>query len=163
MEIRKATTKDAAILSALNVVVQKIHADAQPHIFKQPADDTFAVEFMLEQLADPASHLFIAALNGEGIGYILARIVVRPENQFMVGWQHLYIDQIAVKPAYQRTGCGQRLLAEVLALAAENEIDTIALDVWSFNQQAQSFFKKQGFTPFNERLWLTNMWPTNKA
>jgi ribosomal protein S18 acetylase RimI-like enzyme len=157
MEIRKATTADAATLSALNVVVQKIHADAQPHIFKQPADDTFAVAYMLEQLADPASHFFMATLNGEDIGYILARIVKRPENPFMVARQYLYIDQIAVKPAHQRTGCGQRLLAEVLALAAENEIDTIALDVWSFNQQAQSFFKKQGFTLFNERMWLTQM------
>jgi ribosomal protein S18 acetylase RimI-like enzyme len=154
MEIRKATSKDAASLSALSVDVQKIHADAQPHIFKQPADDTFAVAYMLEQLADPASHFFIATLNGEDIGYILARIVTRPENPFVYGWQYLYIDQISVKPAYQRTGCGRRLLAEVLVLAAENDIDTIALDVWSFNQQAQSFFKKQGFTPFNERLWL---------
>jgi ribosomal protein S18 acetylase RimI-like enzyme len=83
----------------------------------------------------------IHAIFGEGIVY---------------EWQYLYIDQIAVKKEYQRRGCGTRLLAEVFALARDKGIKTIALDTWSFNQQARSFLRKQGFSPFNERMWITD-------
>jgi hypothetical protein len=89
-KLRKATTKDAVTLSALNVDVQKIHADAFPHIFKYPTEDTFAVQFVLEQLADPSNYFFIANVNGEDIGYIYAKIVKRPENPFM----YQYLRQI---------------------------------------------------------------------
>jgi hypothetical protein len=32
--------------------------------------------------------------------------------------------------------------------------DWIALDTWAFNEGAISFFKKQGFVTFNQRMWL---------
>ncbi len=155
MEIRVATKKDAVTLSALNVEVQKIHADALPKIFKQPETDRFAVQFMLERLDDPLNHFFIANLNGVDIGYIYARIIDRPGNPFMHPWKYIYIDQISVKNEYRRMGCGGRLLDEVIKLAKDNEIDTIMLDTWLFNEQAQSFFRKQGFVSFNERMWIT--------
>ena len=66
MEIRRAGSDDAATLSALNVDVQRIHADAWPHIFKQPASDDFALEFMRQQLADlEHNRFFIAEQDGE--------------------------------------------------------------------------------------------------
>ena len=30
----------------------------------------------------------------------------------------------------------------------------VQLDVWSFNEQAKGFFRRQGFTVFNERMWI---------
>lgn len=155
MQIRKATTADAATLSALNADVQRVHAQALPHLFKQPEDSTFALPFMQEALSDPLNHFFIANHQGEDTGYVYARIVTRPENPFMYAWQYIYIEQISVKPAYQKLGGGRRLIAAVSALAREQGIATIALDTWAFNAQAISFFKKQGFVTFNQRMWLT--------
>lgn len=154
-KIRKATIEDAAILSALNVDVQRIHADALPHIFKQPTSDDFAQDFMREQLADREhNYFFIAEQNGEAVGYICARIIERPDNPFMFAWKRLLIDQISVKPAYQGRGTGNLLIQAVRNLAKDRGIGTIALECWEFNQAAQRFFHSQGFHTVNQRMWL---------
>ena len=156
MEIRKASRSDAHILSALNVDVQKIHADALPQIFKQPNSDSFAVQFMLDRLSDPLNVFFIANLQDEDIGYLYARIVDRPENPFMYAWKYLYIDQVSIKPTQQGKGYGQLLLEAVRHLAKDHGIDTIVIDTWSFNTGAHSFFQKNGYSTFNFRMWQMN-------
>ena len=153
IEIRRATNKDAQILSALNVPVQKIHAEAYPQIFKQPPSPSFAVPFMQRQLIDLYNVFFIADLEEVAIGYIFARIVERSENLLMYAWKYIYIEHISIDPQYQRRGYGQRLLEEIARFAKEKGIDTIALDVWAFNQQSLSFFEKNGFEPYNHKLW----------
>lgn len=154
MEIRLATVKDAEAISALNVDVQKIHADALPHIFKYPSSASFSASFIAERLADPDNYFFIGHLNNENIGYVYAQIVRRPENAFRYPMKYILIDQISIKPVYQGKGYGERLIQEVRTLAKDNGIDTIALNVWSFNEKARAFFARQGFATFNERMWL---------
>jgi ribosomal protein S18 acetylase RimI-like enzyme len=153
MQIRRATKNDALTLSTLNVDVQVIHAKALPHIFKQPASASFALQFMLDRIDDPLNYFLIGNVGGEDIGYIFARIIDRPENPFMHAWKYIYIDQISIKPTYQRLGYGEQLMEAIQKVASEAGIDTIALDTWSFNHQAQSFFKKHDFSTFNIRMW----------
>ena len=154
MEIRKATLEDALILSTLNVDVQRLHAEAMPQLFKQPGDATFAVQFMREQLLDPLNHLYIGFVKDEATGYILARLIERPENLIMYAWTYLSIEQISVKPSYRHMGCGTKLVDAVKDLASEMRIATITLTTWAFNEGGLSFFRKQGFETYNERLWL---------
>jgi ribosomal protein S18 acetylase RimI-like enzyme len=111
---------------------------------------------MREQLSDSCNYFFIVNLDGEDIGYIFARVEDRPENPYTHAWHYVYIDQISVKPAYQKMGCGKRLIEEVVRLAKEVGADWIALDTWAFNEGAISFFKKQGFVTFNQRMWLVD-------
>ena len=66
----------------------------------------------------------------------------------------VYIHQMSLKPEYQSQGYGKKLMEAVKDLAKEKGISTIALDVWSFNSQARSFYQKQGFVNYNERMWL---------
>lgn len=154
-KIRKATLEDAALLSALNVDVQRLHADALPHIFKQPGSDDFALQFMRQLLADESNNIFfIAEQDGEAVGYVFVRLIEKPDNPFMFAWKRLLIDQISVRPAYQGHGIGKLLIHAVRTLAQEQGIDVIALESWQFNQAAQAFFHSQGFVNFNVRMWL---------
>jgi ribosomal protein S18 acetylase RimI-like enzyme len=41
----------------------------------------------------------------------------------------------------------------VRSAASERGIALVALDVWAFNEEARAFFRRHGFTPYNERLW----------
>jgi len=157
MKIRKATKKDVKTLSALNAEAQKLHADAFPKIFKQPQNDNFAVQLVLEKLDEPGNYFYIANLNGEDIGYVYAKIIEIPENPFMFQWKFIHIDQISVKTKNQRMGCGERLLDEINKLAKDKGIKKITLDTWLFNEQAQAFFIKQGFVSFTNRMWKTKI------
>jgi hypothetical protein len=41
----------------------------------------------------------------------------------------------------------------VRAVADEIGIGLVTLQVWTFNEDAQAFFRRQGFTPYMARLW----------
>ena len=41
----------------------------------------------------------------------------------------------------------------IFQLAKQEGIMTIALETWSFNQDAQAFFNKLGFEAINFRMW----------
>ena len=157
MNIRRATLKDAEILSALNYEVQKLHADAHPQTFKQPDGPNFTLEYMRAQLDDPHKYFFILSTGGDDIGYIFAMIWERPGNALLHPSKQLYIDQITIKKKYHRMGYGKRLLEEIFAVARSEKIESIILDVWAFNQQSLSFFKKNGFSELTYRMGLDDI------
>ncbi|MBN2004393.1 MAG: GNAT family N-acetyltransferase [Anaerolineae bacterium] len=153
MEIRVAKIADVQTIADLNVEVQNLHAAALPHMFKAVSDGAFAVAFITEQIKTPANYFLIANVDGEDVGYVFARLVRRTGNEYMRPWSLVYIDQIAVKASHQRRGCGSALIQAVRDLADEFAIETIALDTWAFNEAAQAFFAKQGFTTYKMQMW----------
>ncbi len=154
MQIRLANLDDADIISALNADVQRIHAEALPHLFKLPSKDTFPSSMIRDWLADASHYIYVGYLAGQAIGYIYAEVRYQPETSSRYAMESIYIHHISLKPEYQAKGYGEKLMDAVKALAQEKGISKIALDVWSFNAKAKAFFKKQGFENYNERMWL---------
>jgi ribosomal protein S18 acetylase RimI-like enzyme len=160
MQIRRATKTDLKAITGLNAHVQMLHAEALPDMFRVPVTPDFSAGFIAERLADPDSYFFIGSLDGADIGYIYARLVNQPENEYRHAMRYLYIDQISVLPDYQRQGFGEQLIQRVKELAGEKGIEVIALDVWAFNTKARDFFAKQGFVTSITRMWLRPTPPT---
>lgn len=152
--VRSATAEDATTLSLLNADVQKLHADALPHIFKQPSATTFPPTTVTKLLSDPNNRFFLAEENGVGVGYAWAEICRRPENAAQFARNTLLVHHISVQPDHQQSGHGERLVAAVKALAKAERINTVTLDTWSFNISAHTFFERQGFSAYNHRLWM---------
>jgi hypothetical protein len=68
--------------------------------------------------------------------------VVSLLNADVLGRVHLH--HISVRPAYRRKGVASVLLDSVRAAADEIDISLVTLQVWSFNEAAQAFFRRQG-------------------
>jgi ribosomal protein S18 acetylase RimI-like enzyme len=154
MEIRRATASDAGIVSQLNQEVQRLHADALPHLFKPPSDDAFPPATFAELVADENNHILLGSVDGTPVGYIYAQFVWRPENTFRYALGIAHVDQISVDRAYQKRGYGEQLLQAVIDLARAQGIDRITLDVWTFNTNARGFYGRQGFAVYTERMFL---------
>ena len=154
MDVRLATPNDAELISTLNAEVQKVYAEALPHLFKPASSETFPTSFVRQLLADPDTCIFIGSLHGAPVGYIYAQIIRRTETALRRAGEHLHIHHISVNRTHQRRGCGHALIQAVVQFAKEHGLATITLDVWSFNTQARGFFATQGFTVYNENMWL---------
>ena len=154
MDVRLATLNDAEIISALNAEVQTVHAEALPHLFKPASPETFPASFVRQLLADPDTRIFLGSLDDEPVGYLYAQIIKRPETALRYAWEHLHIHHLSVHRTQHRRGCGRALIQAVIQFAKEHGITAITLDVWSFNTPARSFFTTQGFTVYNENMWL---------
>ena len=153
MKIRRAILQDSLLLSSLCADVQRLHAEHYPHIFKTPKAEDFAISFFDELLADPAASIFIAEEDGQAIGYVVCKLVERPENPFTFASRHLLVDQISVRPSARRQGTGAALMKQAEALAQELGAARIQLDSWDFNLEAHAFFERLGFRKFNYRFW----------
>ena len=153
MKIRQAVSADSLLLSSLCLGVQSLHAKHHPDLFKMPKSNDFAVSFFDEKLADPATGIFIAEENGQALGYVLCKLIERPENLFKFAMRYLDVDQISVRPTAQGQGIGVALIKQAEALARKSNVQRIHLDSWGFNTGAHAFFEKMGFEKFNHRFW----------
>jgi GNAT superfamily N-acetyltransferase len=151
--VRQADAADAAIISLLNADVQAVHAAALPWRFKPPSADTFPPAAAAALLAEPANLIFIAELDSVAGGYAYAEHIRRPESSAQYAYEMIYLHHISVRPAHRRNGLGRALIEALRAAAEERGVSLLALDVWSFNEEARAFFARRGFTPYNERLW----------
>ena len=151
--VRKATTADAGALSSLNADVQTIHWSALPTRFKLPGPDTFPPAAAAALLAQPDNLVFIAEVDSLPVGYAYAEVIHRPETAFNYADDLVYLHHISVRPAYRKRGLGGALMDAVRSAASDRGITVLALDVWTFNEEARSFFRRHGFTSYNERLW----------
>jgi GNAT superfamily N-acetyltransferase len=147
--VRSATSADAELLSALNAEVQAIHAAALPSWFKQPGAQAFSFP-----VADNSNNLVLVAEVGPTpAGYVYASVSRHAETPWRFAYEMIYLNQIGVRAAHRRRGVGAALIAAVRAEAASRNVALLGLDVWSFNADAKAFFQRQGFAPYNERLW----------
>src|SRR4029079_14883811 len=137
--VRRAVALDAETLSSLNADVQAVHAAALPWRFKPPGPDTFPPQAAAAVLALPDNLIFIAEADGQPVGYAWAEIMRRPETSFHYAYEMIYLHHIRVRPTHRRLGVGAKLIESVRAAAREINISQIALDVWTFNEDARAF------------------------
>lgn len=152
VNIRRATALDARLLAALNETIHMMHVEARPDFFKPYDRSDALVNWYLERLAQPESHLYIAFADGEAVGCMVTKVVERPENVFANALRTLHIDQITINPEHQGKGYGKALLQQAHELARELHIRRVVLEVWAFNNHAIEFYERQGFQPYIYRM-----------
>jgi ribosomal protein S18 acetylase RimI-like enzyme len=151
--IRRAVEQDAATLAALNADVQALHAAALPGVFKPHGpDSTWEVKPLLVQ---PENLLFIAEVDGSAAGYAYAQFREWPETALTHGRDVIYLHHLSVRPEHRRHGVGSALIAAVREAAADAGITLMTLGVWTFNEAARGFFRRNGFAAYTEQMWST--------
>jgi len=156
MNIRLATLDDLDLLARLNTDVQRLHANALPHLFKQPDNPAAIIADFRERIfANVEGRVFFAELDDEAAGYVYAHMTHRPDNAYTYALDAIHIDQISVRPVYQGMGVGYGLVQEVFDWARTEKIKRVTLDTGAFNVEAQAFFKKQGFEVSTYRMGVT--------
>ena len=151
--VRPATTADAAALSRLMAIVQRLHAETEPEWFLLPEGDLFAPEFVREKLADPTHQFFVAEVDGQVAGYVMTVEQRRPTTPFSPALFHLSIDQICVHPDFRRRGLARALLGRSRQQARELGVTGIQLGIWQFNEASRAFFMGEGFLPKHTRYF----------
>jgi ribosomal protein S18 acetylase RimI-like enzyme len=153
MGIRRAVAGDSLLLSRLSVDVQRLHAENHPHVFKMPVEEGYAISFFADMLADPTVSILIAEEAGNAMGYLLCKLVERPDTPFTFAARILLVDQISVRPEAQGKGIGESLIKQAEHVARELKAERMVLDSWDFNLSAHAFFERRGFRKFMFRFW----------
>ena len=110
-------------------------------------------EYQARIEGDTNQHVLVAELDGVAVGYLCATIEREPAHTFKRDTTRLYVHQISVAADRRRRGVGRALFAAVEQIAQDRSINDIALDTWSFNEEAQDFFASLGFSVYKIKLW----------
>lgn len=84
---------------------------------------------------------WVMELDGEIIGYGVMSIAA--------GEAHVL--NICIDPDYQGRGLGRKILARLLSLAKDHNVDTVFLEVRISNQVAQMLYESEGFNEIGQR------------
>jgi ribosomal protein S18 acetylase RimI-like enzyme len=148
-----------------NFFVQNIHHEAHPNIFKPYNEDEEINSFFEQQLSDQNNYIFLAFLSDIPVGYLWAQIQQIPETPFTFSQSRIFIHHVSVDEKFRWKGVGACLMDEVTKVSKNLDIPDIAVDTWAFNNEANHFFRSQGFDSYNFRMWniKRNAEPTSGA
>lgn len=150
---RDATIEDAATINRLVDVVQALHAEALPKVFKPAEGAGFPPKAIARYLKNPGAFVALCLVDGEAAGYIGVTVKNRRQSGLHFAQKVFMLDQIAVDPAFRRKGIGRALIEHFRVRAKAAKADKIALEVWDFNAEAQAFFAACGFQAYKHALW----------
>ena len=152
ISIRIASDADVDAIVSLNRDVQQLHAELEPSFFKSNTDNEEVAAFFAAKLALPENHIRLADSGDGPNGYVWFEVQERPETPLTLERKRIYIHHLSVQTSARRRGIASTLLRQIEAEALAGGITSIALDTWTANGSARSFFEACGFAPFNLTL-----------
>ena len=132
MDLRKATDRD---VDALFEIYKEVFRWRIETLFVWA--DHWQKEHFLQDW--PRCHTEVVELDGKVSGFI----------QTQVGEGEIYLVNIALTKSVQNKGIGNKLI-DLLKKRCSSSSKRLHLSVYKINEKAQSFYRKNGFTVFNE-------------
>lgn len=154
MNLKILQTEDPELVARLNQDVQNLHYEIEPELFKPFSQEGMSSMFA-KMLEDPAMSAYVAYVDEIPAAYIVIGQRVFEENPFRYGYSVMHIDQICVDSGFKGLGIGKALVDFAKQVAKEQHINRIEMNYWTKNNNSGEFFRSQGFTSFNERLFYT--------
>lgn len=145
-------TRDHELLAVLNEEMQTWHHLNYPAIFR-PYDREAMARTFQSFFNRPQSHAYLAVEDGKCLGYLFLFVHLMPETAFMYAYQAMHIDQVLVLEHARSRGIGKLLLDEAELMARNLGINRIDMNHWAQNELAHSFFSRNGFISYNERMY----------
>lgn len=148
--IRRAGLSDARALAAL---AAETFAETFGHLYP-PADlaaflrETYDVDRMAADLADPAQAIWLLELDGAPAGFAQAGPCGLPHPQATPACGEL--KRLYLRGPAQRAGWGGRLFDAALAWLQSAGPRSVWIGVWSENFGAQRFYARRGYRKVGE-------------
>lgn len=150
--IREATTQDYEPLLKLFDLVDTLHRHNLPNIFQKPPGPARDQDYFKSLLVDQETVLFIASIENDIAGFILAIIRETPPIPVFIPARLALVTDIAVKKEFRRRGIGQLLVNKVHKWAEIRGTSAVELNVFAFNQESLDFYKTIGYETISLRM-----------
>lgn len=139
-------------IAALSKELQEERHSRYPEHFAS-YDKHVIAKAISELMQSKKMHAYVAYDNNDPLGFIMFYIERKPGSAFTRARSILYIDQITVLSAHQRKGIGMRLMKFAEDYARQEGVDQVELNNWAKNDVGRSFFAKNDFEYYNERMF----------
>jgi len=145
LTLRAARPDDRLACFELFAEVQALHVAARPDLFRPPADDEAFGHHFEDALGRDDKQIVLAWLGDAAVGAIHWEITrLDASGLYLIDRPILWIESLCVREGLRGRGIARALVGLARAWAAERAIVDLALEVWSFNEDARRCFEALG-------------------
>ncbi len=141
---RRAERSDRVSLLRLNHQLGLTHFNNAPEAFVQSSDAE--KDFLLTALDETDRVFLVAEVAGDIVGFVTAKITRNESIPFLISSPICRVGSIVVDEASKGSGIGRMLMSHCDDWAKAQGAEKIRLDVMSFNEDAERFYKDQSKT-----------------
>lgn len=142
--VRIAQPQDLPEVCRIRRQVHKVHTDGRPDIFREPEHPTEFDQLLLENISKDNYQLLVCETTAGIAGYALIRLVTIKDNCMIQDLFSYFIEEFGVDERLRRQGIGTALMNALIEQAKKDHAVSVDLDVWAFNENAESFYRSLG-------------------
>ncbi len=148
--IREMNLNDYEDVRILVKQIHELHLSNRPDIYND--GESFPKEYFEKVLSDANNLNYVYVENKKIVGVLNATLqhtnplpIIKPRTYY-------FIENLVVDKNHRRKGIAKKLFSYLTLKAKENNIDSIELNVWSFNTEAIKFYESMGMNIKNIRM-----------
>ena len=148
--IREMNLNDYEDVRILVRQIHELHLSNRPDIYND--GESFPKECFEKVLSDVNNLNYVYVENKKIVGVLNATLqhtnplpIIKPRTYY-------FIENLVVDKNHRRKGIAKKLFHYLTLKAKENNIDSIELNVWSFNTEAIKFYESMGMNIKNIRM-----------
>lgn len=149
--IRFGKLEDLEQVNIIRREVNDLHIKGEPKIFKQGFPKQMQ-DYVKEFVDSDKKYLIVSENVGEIDGFLMAESVVKPETVYRYELKFLEIKELGVLTKFQKNDIGKKLLDKAKEIAKNVGENNIILNMWTFNENALSFYEKYGFKTYRNYM-----------
>lgn len=151
--VRPAVEHDYEEVCRLFEEGDTLHSEAVPQVFRKNVGPARTNQFFYSLLQDENGIFLVAELQEKVVGLVSVSLRESSNIPIMVPRKYAYIGDLVVTKKYRRQGIGEALMNQVQNWVAQRKVFQIELNVWEFNADAISLFKKLGYSMSRHQMW----------
>lgn len=148
--IREMNLNDYEDVKILVRQIHELHLSNRPDIYND--GESFPKECFEKVLSDVNNLNYVYVENKKIVGVLNATLQHTNPLPIIKLRTFYFIENIVVDKNHRRKGIAKKLFNYLTLKAKENNIDSIELNVWSFNTEAIKFYESMGMNIKNIRM-----------
>ncbi len=149
--IRRANLGDYEEVCRLMDVLDALHRERLPLMFKIPSEQPRSRGYFTDLLGSEDSTIFVADA-GNLVGVAVGIMRAAPELPVFIQQRWGVLDSLVVEPAWRRCGIGKMLAQSVERWAIGLGAQWIEVNVYDVNDEARGFYEASGYAPLSMKL-----------
>jgi ribosomal protein S18 acetylase RimI-like enzyme len=152
IEVRAATKKDIASIIGLWNELMAFHREKDLFFEQAPNAEEAFVRYVEDNIASETACVFVAVVDAQLVGYCQGKLDKHPP--VLARPDYGQILDVAVTADYRRTGVGEQMFAALRHWFCHQGVPRIEVRHWKFNEAGSRFWRKMGFEPYLETLFM---------
>lgn len=149
--VRKAKRNELERVNELRNMVNKIHVNGRPDVFRQGFCDELR-QHVYDKYDAGNSDVLVAIMDNMICGFATVEYIEKPQSPYNNSRKFYRIEEFGVDENVRRKGVATALITFMKEDALRRGYKKIELDMWEFNDGALAFYEKVGFRTYRRYM-----------